>query len=282
MAASPVNPPRNTSPQEIKYLFIDGGCLQAVLGGALKKFFDSVDVKAHIDYSKIGIGFTKIFYYDCLPAQINGESDANYVIRENLSVKFFNNIRMLNGWHVYEGILKRRKNRGNEQKQVDVMLAVDMLTHSFRKNMHSATLLASDLDFRPLIDALVYEGMKVSLWYPHGETNEELIFAADVKSKMTLAQAYSWTSDAFQRDNHLPEDFSIYKTDFAEYEQEVEYELTQGGDLVLYKNLLSSSFGVIFSDIYGQKIGFKYNDLEKLKFFISQIVEVDWNTPRVK
>jgi uncharacterized LabA/DUF88 family protein len=281
MAGYPLNPPRYTGPQEIKYLFIDGGCLHAFVDGALKKFFEPIDVKTHIDYSKIGIGFTKIFYYDCLPAQTHGESDADYFTRVDPSVKFFNKIRMLNGWHVYEGVLRRRKGRGNEQKQVDVMLAVDMLTHSFRKNMHSATLLASDLDFRPLIDALIYEGMKVSLWYPHGETNQELIFAADIKSKMSLAQAYSWTSDAFQKDYRLPEDFSVNRPDFAEYEQKAEYNLVQGGNLVLYENRLSGSFGVIYLDIYDQKIGFRYNDLEKLKFFISQIVEVDWDVPRL-
>ncbi|MBD2254416.1 NYN domain-containing protein [Nostoc parmelioides] len=45
-----------------------------------------------------------------------------------------------------------------EQKEIDIMIAVDMLTHSFQKNMDEATLLAGDLDFKPLIDALVLNG----------------------------------------------------------------------------------------------------------------------------
>ena len=35
------------------------------------------------------------------------------------------------------------------------MIAVDMLTHPFDRNMERATLLAGDLDFKPLLDALV-------------------------------------------------------------------------------------------------------------------------------
>jgi len=53
------------------------------------------------------------------------------------------------------------------------------LTHSFRRNMQEATLLTGDLDFKPLIDTLVHEGMFVNLWYPRGETAKELIAAAD-------------------------------------------------------------------------------------------------------
>ncbi len=65
------------------------------------------------------------------------------------------------------------------QKKIDVMIAVDMLTHTFRRNMHQATLLTSDLDFKPLLDALVHEGMFVTLWYPPNDTNKELVAAAD-------------------------------------------------------------------------------------------------------
>jgi uncharacterized LabA/DUF88 family protein len=276
-----VNPPRYTGPQEVKYLFIDGGCLQAYLDGALKKFFEPADVKEHINYFKIGEDFTKILYYDCLPTQSDDESDTDYSARREQKIKFFNEIRMLDGWHVYEGTLRRRKRRGNEQKEVDVMLAVDMLTHSFRKNMHSATLLASDLDFKPLLDALIYEGMRVSLWYPNGETNQELIFAADIAREITMSQAYYWTSDAFQNENSLPGDFSENMSDFADYEEDAKFGLNQGGTLTLYKIISSGSFGVIYLNKDNRKIGFRYNELEKLKIFTSQLVKVDWDTPQV-
>ena len=66
------------------------------------------------------------------------------------------------------------------------MLTVDMLTHSFRKNMGRATLLTGDNDFKPLIDALVQDGMLVNLWYPPDETSRELIDAADARTPLTM------------------------------------------------------------------------------------------------
>jgi hypothetical protein len=70
------------------------------------------------------------------------------------------------------------------------MIAVEMLTHSFRRNMHEATLLTGDLDFKPLIDALVQEGMFVTLWYPPGTTSKELIAAADRSQRLSVASVY--------------------------------------------------------------------------------------------
>jgi hypothetical protein len=70
------------------------------------------------------------------------------------------------------------------------MIAVDMLTHSFRRNMHQATLLTGDLDFKPLIDALVQEGMFVTLWYPPSTTSQELIAAADRSERFNVVSIY--------------------------------------------------------------------------------------------
>ncbi|QCI64531.1 NYN domain-containing protein [Phreatobacter stygius] len=51
-----------------------------------------------------------------------------------------------------------------------------------------ATLLTGDQDFKPLVDALVQEGMFVTLWYPPGETNSEIIRAADRRRPILLSQ----------------------------------------------------------------------------------------------
>ena len=72
---------------------------------------------------------------------------------------------------------RSRGRRGPEQKKSDVMIAVDMLTHTFRR-VQEAILLTGDLDFKPLIDALVNDGMFVTLWHPP-QAIKELIAAAD-------------------------------------------------------------------------------------------------------
>jgi len=61
--------------------------------------------------------------------------------------------------------------------------------------MHEATLLTGDLDFKPLVDALVYEGMFVTLWYPPATTAKELIAAADRSERFNIASVYDALAD---------------------------------------------------------------------------------------
>jgi uncharacterized LabA/DUF88 family protein len=51
------------------------------------------------------------------------------------------------------------------QKEVDVLLAADMLTHGYDGNMDKAILIAGDLDFRRVVEALVRRGVFVEVWY---------------------------------------------------------------------------------------------------------------------
>jgi len=66
---------RYSGPKEIKYLFIDGGYLDKIIEKAQNVFFG---VALDIDYKKIGEGFDKVFYYNCLPGKKNGESANAY------------------------------------------------------------------------------------------------------------------------------------------------------------------------------------------------------------
>jgi uncharacterized LabA/DUF88 family protein len=173
----------------IKYLFIDGGCLRVSLdrmaaiysGGAL----------LDLDYSTLTRDYSKVFYYDALPERKPDENDQTYYARITPQRQFFDRLCSLDRFHVYEGDVRRSSSRrGPEQKKIDVMIAVDMLTHSFRRNMHEATLLTGDLDFKPLIDALVQGGMFVNLWYPPGTTSIELIAAADRSWPLNILSVY--------------------------------------------------------------------------------------------
>jgi uncharacterized LabA/DUF88 family protein len=165
-------------PKEIKYLFIDGGCLRAVLERTADTFAGGAVLD--LNYETLTRNYSKVFYYDALPERKSGEDETPYHVRIAPQRRLFDRLSSLDRFHVYEGDVRRSSTRrGTEQKKIDVMIAVDMLTHSFRRNMHEATLLTGDLDFKPLIDALVQEGMFVNLWYPRGETAKELIAAAD-------------------------------------------------------------------------------------------------------
>ena len=167
-----------TGPREIRYLFVDGGCVRAVIKDISARYAGGASLE--LNYDQLTSGYTKVFYYDALPGKKKEETIVDYEARIELQRRFLDEISSLDRFHVYEGDMRRsRVRRGNEQKKIDVMIAVDMLTHTFRRNMHEATLLTSDLDFKPLLDALVYEGMFVTLWYPPNDTNKELVAAAD-------------------------------------------------------------------------------------------------------
>jgi uncharacterized LabA/DUF88 family protein len=169
-------------PLATQYLYIDGGALRGRIENLSQKFFSGVPL--HVDFKNLKGSFTKAFYYDAVPVREKGEDEIKYEERIKPIRAIFKAALSTDGFHVYEGDARRRKKRGLEQKKVDIMLAVDMLRHTFMKNMLSATLLTGDGDFKPLLDALVEMGMFVTLWYPEGETSQELIDAADSRYKL--------------------------------------------------------------------------------------------------
>ena len=59
-----------SGPQEVRYLFVDGGYLRKVAEKFSREFFDGADLP--INYLQLGSRFTKCFYYDCLPAPRTG------------------------------------------------------------------------------------------------------------------------------------------------------------------------------------------------------------------
>jgi uncharacterized LabA/DUF88 family protein len=193
---------RYNGPAEITYLFVDGASLSYALQDASSRYFSNVPIE--IDYSRFGSFFTKIFYYDAIPVQEQDESEADYKKRIAAKESQLRHIRSFDRYHVYEGEARRRKGRGLEQKKVDVLITVDMLMHSFRGNMHKATLLTGDLDFKPLIDALVQDGMFVTLWYPTQATNDELITAADARQELNIETIHGFASEDFKKRFPIP------------------------------------------------------------------------------
>ena len=179
--------PQRKKKMDVKYLFIDGGCLRATLRKISERYFDGRTLK--IDYNRLKSDHVKAFYYDAIPAIKNTETDSEYTARIQPRIDLHNQIATLPGYHIYEGDSRIRRKQV-QQKEVDVMIAVDMLTHTFRGNMDRATFLASDIDFKPLLDALVREGMFVNLLYPPTDTNQDLVNAADQRTPLAIDAIY--------------------------------------------------------------------------------------------
>lgn len=173
----------------VSYIFIDGACLRSTLEEVQKRYTPGQTLE--LNYDRLTSEFAKVFYYDALPSQHGSESSEAYSARLQTAIHFHDKLGALDRFHVYEGDTRRSPSlRKQEQKKVDVMIAVDMLTHAFRRNMQRCTLLTGDLDFKPLVDALVSDGMHVTLWYPPRKTSRELIASADARRQLDVRSIY--------------------------------------------------------------------------------------------
>jgi uncharacterized LabA/DUF88 family protein len=166
----------NAVGSEIKnYLFVDGGAFRSILKSISREYFNDDDLLSIIDFEKMSSEFTKVFYYDCYLPEKDTQEYQTLLERQ---IALFNKMRRASGFHVIEGITRKKAKR-NEQKGVDVNIAVDMLMHTYRKNMDNAYLLTGDADFIPLVKALVNEGMYVTLIYDKKSTSNELLLEVD-------------------------------------------------------------------------------------------------------
>ncbi|MBU2445481.1 MAG: NYN domain-containing protein [Bacteroidetes bacterium] len=254
---------------EIQYLFVDGGCLRETLADYSLRFFDGD--KIEFDYERLGREYQKVFYYDSPPPKNSDEKEAEYQERITPELEFFSQLNLLDGFHVYEGISRRRRKKV-EQKKVDIMIAVDMLNHSFRKNMSKATLLTSDLDFKPLIEALVDNGMYINLWYPLNRTNIELIQSADSSKKLDLHAVYDYCTPSFKQSHYIPKGsnkigqdlFNVTKIGDIKNRFGIEGEIFKANDRLTHY--------LLFKTYYNEKAytHLEFENIDKLKAYFDE------------
>lgn len=164
---------------------------------AISKWFnnDVVELR-NIDFSAVKKHFKakKVFYYDCLDEiQNKNEKDEDFKARKSKQKDDFNQIRSLEGYHVKLGSLVGSPNN-KRQKEVDVLLTVDMMNHTIRNNMTNAVLIAGDRDFKPVVESLVSMGMYVKIASDPRSTSSELRYAADDYIPLSFNNYYNWSS----------------------------------------------------------------------------------------
>ena len=176
-------------------LLIDGGYLDY-----LQRSFDS----PRIDYGKMaysicahfGFSLLRCVYFNCLPHQSN-----NPTPEELEAVKrkqgFFDRLSKLDRFQVKLGRLAFRGHddvTGKpvlEQKQVDVLLAIEMVYAAARRSVDAITLLSGDGDFMPAVDLVKREGLTMAL--AHGPrsgidtVHDGLWNAADLRVSLDMA-----------------------------------------------------------------------------------------------
>lgn len=196
---------------ERSYLFIDGAYLTARMDAFCTEYYGH---PVKIDYRSIGAGHNKIFYYDSLPVQRKGESDEDFSARLLTKKQLFAYLRSLDGWHVHEGISKRSQGQAARQKEVDILIAVDMLGHTHRRNMEKLTFIAGDQDFRPLVDAVVRDGMHVTLWYDPNSISVDLRDMADASRLLDVLTKHAYLDRSFREAMPMPTQTRTSSLDF--------------------------------------------------------------------
>jgi len=184
------------------YLFIDGEYLRQRHRDVMRDFC-GVDGELELSPIMRQAHASRAYFYDAIdyarrPDETEKASEARIVALE----RFFSYVRSLSGFHVRPGSVRPGKKR--EQKEVDVSLAVDMMEHGFNGSMSKAVLIAGDVDFRPVVEALVRHGVFVDVWYHGSSIAQELPGAADFGHAIRFRQMYSWNTKTFQDAHAIP------------------------------------------------------------------------------
>jgi len=189
--------------QDQTYLFIDNEYLRRIYQQAIQSVFKR-DGEVSYPQLKGQASAQRVFVYDCVDdAQRDGETEADYAARVDAQEAVFDRVRALYGFHVRLGSVRGKPKR-LRQKEVDVSLATDMLTHGYDGNISKAVLLAGDLDFRPVVEALVRRGVFVEIWYEKTSSARELPAAADFGRELAFSDLYAWSTETFTKKYPLP------------------------------------------------------------------------------
>jgi uncharacterized LabA/DUF88 family protein len=185
---------------EVTYVFIDGNYVRKALDRAMMDVFGVPGDLA--PEAIVPHGAFRSYFYDCLDdLKRESETEPEFKARVEAQSETFPRTHAHKGLHFRLGTLKGGRRR--EQKEVDILLAVDMLTHGFNRNMTHAILVTGDLDFRPVVEALVRSGIFVNVWYEKRSAAKDLPAAADLGSELTWHALYGWNTHAF-RSAHQP------------------------------------------------------------------------------
>ena len=188
-------------------LFIDGGYL--------RRQFKNIMNTDKIDYSKLASNFTgwstyrtvspvltRAYYYD---ATLRFED----IDRMNLTDKdheeavrwlnddypkqeeYFDVIRKTDFYDVRLGSL-RVSNGKFQQKGVDTLIAIDMITKAYEQQYDEAVLLAGDRDFVKVVEAVKQVGPRVFGGYFEDHISIDLLHSFDRRKKLTVNEIKFW------------------------------------------------------------------------------------------
>ena len=177
------------------YVFVDGAWLNQRYKTVATEFFDG---NGQLDFAIIveKLHGQRLFYYDCIDdEQSDSESEEEYKSRVALQKRYFELLDSVPRVHVRHGSLRGRKRRRGEprQKEIDILLAVEMLEAAYYRQMTKAVLIAGDLDFRPVVEAVIRIGPRVDVYMTQQAGSIDLARAADSHQIITPHDFLEWS-----------------------------------------------------------------------------------------
>ena len=129
----------------------------------------------------------RIFYFDAVVEVENGDPE-ELIANSRKKEEFLNALGRIDNFHVRRGLVRRRTSKRksespNQQKGVDIALAVEVMRQAMLGNMDHALLFTSDLDFFPVLEALIDTQASSKLLYIQ-EPPPELRDVADKAEKI--------------------------------------------------------------------------------------------------
>ena len=182
-----------------RYLFIDGAYLQAHYRRWMQTFYGTVPA-IEWDVLASTLQSQRNYYYDAINYQVMpGEDETTKNRRIAKTQALHDHISRQTRFHVREGHVRRSpEKKKQEQKGVDVQLAVEALEHAARGNLQTVSLLSGDLDFEPLLISLARMGVLTKLIYVPQTAADELLAAADEREKLTLHHFWQFAAPSFK------------------------------------------------------------------------------------
>jgi NYN domain len=111
---------------DTKYLFIDGGYAQQIYRRAMREVF-AEDGDLSVQKIVQMVKPFRTYYYDCVDeTKRDSESESDFLNRVAFQELYAIEIRSIPGVHLRRGTLIGEKQK-RRQKEIDVMLTVDML-----------------------------------------------------------------------------------------------------------------------------------------------------------
>ncbi|RWA62142.1 NYN domain-containing protein [Mesorhizobium sp.] len=162
------------------YAFVDGSSLLSLVESA-RSYFQIGD-DAVFDFGSFFAReadlLARTFFYDAFPDRKPGMDEASYRAQLDKSEALFDRINSYSGVHVKNGVARFRPKRGQEQKGVDILLAIDVYRQAVN-GLQRAFLFANDGDFYPVLEALQGTQTRTILKCIRGKTPKYLYELAD-------------------------------------------------------------------------------------------------------